>query len=59
MSHRTARLNRDGDGEALGCSIFLNASELAELGIDVQQTSEVQYDVTDGRLAIQGGDGDE
>jgi hypothetical protein len=56
---RSAHLSRDSDGDALGCSIFINASELAELGIDTEDASEVEYDVTDGKLSIKGGDGDE
>lgn len=48
---RSARVNRDTDGESLGATVFVDAEQLAELGID-PDAAEVEYQVVDGRLTL-------
>jgi len=50
---RSARINR-ADGDVLGCSVFLNADELRDLGID-PDANRVRYRVDDGQLIFDGG----
>jgi len=56
---RTASISRDPSGEARGAAVWLNADELAAIGIDVDDTDAVEVHVVDGdlRLVPAGGDG--
>jgi hypothetical protein len=49
---REARLNRDGNGDAVGAAVWLNADELADLGVDVDAADAVAYRVEDGDLHV-------
>jgi len=51
-STREARLNRDGNGDPIGAAVWLNADELADLGVDVDTADAVAYRVEDGDLHI-------
>lgn len=51
-STRQARLNRDGNGDAVGAAVWLNADELADLGVDVDAADAVAYRVEDGNLHV-------
>jgi hypothetical protein len=57
--NRTASISRDPSGEARGAAVWLNADELAAIGIDVDDTDAVEVHVVDGdlRLVPAGGDG--
>jgi len=47
-----APLNRDGNGDPVGAAVWLNADELAALGIDVDTADAVAYRVDDGDLHV-------
>lgn len=49
---REARVNRDGDGEAVGVAIFLTADELRDLGVSPEETDRVSYGVDNGRVRV-------
>jgi len=49
---REARLHRDGNGDPNGAAVWLNADELAALGVDVDTADAVAYRVEDGDLHI-------
>lgn len=49
---RTAKINRNADGEAVGLAIFLGADELEHLGVDALSSREVRYQICDGELVI-------
>lgn len=51
---RSARLARNTDGEPLGCGVFLDADDLAELGVDPDATdaNRVAYHVEDGEFRV-------
>lgn len=49
---REARLNRDRDGDAVGAAVWLNADELADLGVDVDAADTVVIRVDDGDLHV-------
>jgi len=49
---REARLNRDGNGDPVGAAVWLNADELAALGVDVDAADAVAYRVDDGDLHV-------
>ena len=49
---REARLHRDGDGDPTGAAMWLNADELAALGVDVDAADAVMYRVDDGDLHV-------
>lgn len=49
---REARVNRDGNGDPTGAAVWLNADELAALGVDVDAADAVAYRVDDGDLHI-------
>lgn len=51
-SHRTATLATDSSGAARGIALWLNADELAQLGIDTEATRTIYIRVSDGRLAL-------
>lgn len=53
---RTAKLSRDSDGEALGAAVFLTGEDLADLGVDVDTTERVLFQVEDGELHVSAGD---
>jgi len=58
-STREARLNRDGNGDAVGAAVWLNAHELADLGVDIDAADAVAYRVDDGDLHVDtGGSGE-
>lgn len=48
----TATMNRDKNGNPLGCAIFLDAGSLEALGIDLDDTFEVNFWVDDGALHV-------
>ena len=45
---RQATVNRAGDGQPLGAAVWLNADELAALGVDIDAADAVAYRVEDG-----------
>jgi len=49
---RQATVNRTGDGQPLGAAVWLNADELAALGVDVDAADAVSYRVEDGDLHV-------
>ena len=49
---RQAMVNRTGDGQPLGAAVWLNADELAALGVDVDAADAVAYRVEDGDLQV-------
>lgn len=49
---RQATVNRAGDGQPLGAAVWLNADELAALGVDVDAADAVAYRVEDGDLHV-------
>lgn len=58
---RTARINTDQTGAPIGVAVWLNADELAALGVDSGRTDAVDVRVADGDLELtpahQGEDG--
>lgn len=51
-SGREARLTRDGEGDPIGAAVWLNAEELAALGVDIATADSVTYRVSGGGLHI-------
>ena len=51
---RSARVNRSGDGEPIGASIFLTADQLEQLGIESLDQEVLQYRVHNGELHLVG-----
>lgn len=49
---REARLTRDGGGDPVGAAVWLNAEQLAALGVDVDAADAVAYRVEDGDLRV-------
>lgn len=49
---RTATVNHAPDGEPLGAAVFLDAEELAQLGVDPDAVGVVTYWVEDGELCV-------
>ncbi|MFC6837233.1 hypothetical protein [Halomarina ordinaria] len=49
-SRRTARMNRDAQGQPLGVAVFLTADDLLALGVSVESTDLIVYTVVDGRF---------
>jgi hypothetical protein len=49
---RTARINTDQSGAPIGVAVWLNADELAALGVDHNRTDAVDVRVTDGDLEL-------
>lgn len=49
---RQASVARDQNGDPIGAAIWLNADELAALGIDPGRTDAVDIQVTDGDLEL-------
>lgn len=50
---RRARVSCDGEGDPVGCAIFLTARQLWELSIDPETTEMIEYVVVDGGLQLQ------
>jgi hypothetical protein len=57
QSGREARLTRDRGGDPLGAAVWLNATELAALGVDTDAADLISYRVSNGELCIDA-DGD-
>jgi hypothetical protein len=51
---RTCRINRSGEGEPLGVSIFLSPEELRKIGVDLQGES-ITYAVESGEIVFSEG----
>ena len=51
-SGREAKLTRDREGDPIGAAIWLNADELAALGVDIETVDSVPYRVSGGDLHI-------
>lgn len=49
---RQASVARDQSGDPIGAAIWINADELAALGIDPDRTDAVDIKVTDGDLEL-------
>lgn len=49
---RIAAMNDDQNGEPLGIGIFLTPGQLAQLGIDPEETDVVEYHVEDGEIRV-------
>lgn len=52
---RVAAMNDDQNGEPLGVGFFLTPGQLAQLGIDPQETDVIEYHVEDGEISIRPG----
>jgi len=52
VSRRTASINTDGSGEPIGVALWVNADELADIGIDPAATDAVDMWVEDGDLRV-------
>lgn len=50
---RRARVSCDGEGDPVGCAIFLTARQLWELSLDPETTDMIEYVVVDGDLQLQ------
>jgi hypothetical protein len=49
---RRARVTRDGDGEPIGCAVFLTGRQLRDLGLVPETTDAIEYVVTDGEIHL-------
>jgi hypothetical protein len=49
---RRTKVNRDADGEPLGAAVWVNADELAALGVDPAVTDQVGYRVENEALHV-------
>ena len=51
---RRARIVRDGDGQSLGCAVWLSGDDLRALGVELKANSPdaVGYSVRDGEVQI-------
>jgi len=49
---RTANVSRNPSGEARGAAVWLNASELSEIGIDIDSTEAIEVKIVDGDLNL-------
>jgi len=61
---RRANVSHTADGQPIGAAVWLNANELADLGVNVDAADAVAYRVNDGDLQVDdlrrvGGDGGE
>ena len=50
---RRARVSCDGEGDPIGCAIFLTARQLWELSLDPETTDMIEYVVVNGDLQLQ------
>ncbi|QIB74756.1 hypothetical protein G3I44_10940 [Halogeometricum borinquense] len=50
--NRKASINHDPSGDPIGVALWINADELAALGIDATRTDAVKLQVTDGELNL-------
>lgn len=53
MGRRTAQVNRSSEGDVLGTAVFLDAEDLAALGVDVDGADELRYEIEDGQITLQ------
>lgn len=51
-SVRTGKVSYDDSDQALGLALFLSPAQLAEMGIDPDETDAVDYCVKDGDLVL-------
>lgn len=49
---RTARLARDSDGDPIGAAVFFTAEELADIGVDTDNTDTVRIVIEDGSIRL-------
>ena len=48
---RESTINKDGEGEVLGATIFLSAEDLENLGVDSSEDT-ISYRVENGQLTL-------
>jgi len=49
---RTARITRDGEGEAIGAAVFFTPSELQQIGINPGTTASIEFRIKNGGLRV-------
>lgn len=49
---RRARVNRDGDGQPVGCAVFLSARQLRDLGVEPETVDNIEYTVEGGEIHL-------
>ena len=52
---RIATMNEDRGGKPLGVGVFLTPEQLAQLGIDPEETDVVEYYVENGEMQVRSG----
>lgn len=52
QSRRTASIYRDLSGDPRGAAVWLNTTELAAIGVDVNDTDAVEICIVDGDLEL-------
>lgn len=52
MENRLTPVVRRDNGKPLGVSIFLSASDLEKLGIELDGKQTLEYNVTGGKIAV-------
>ena len=49
---RRARVNRNNEGQPIGCAVFLTARELQDLGFELETTDVIVYGIEDGNIRL-------